>query len=49
MAKVYIITFLISCEYVSVNWTDLYLKNETCHVVSHLTLVLIIQLVCLPL
>lgn len=29
MAKVHAITFLISCEYVSVNWSDSSLKHET--------------------
>ena len=48
MAKVHAITFLISCEYVSVNWSDSSLKHEMYHVISEKgVLVLILEQVCL--
>lgn len=45
MAKVHAITFLISCEYVSVNWSDSSLKHEMCHVISKKA-VLVVNLEC---
>lgn len=50
MAKVHAITFLISCEYVSVNWSDSSLKHEYYHVTwkkkKKTELVLFLQQVC---
>lgn len=47
MAKVHAITFLISCEYVSVNCSDSSLKHEMYHVTSEKAeLVLFLEQVC---